>query len=147
MKKISVYKVIMMLLSVVLLATSIAAAPAPQQPNVTFTLVQGLPATMQVGESYTVIVKVESDVSFATGVALPDAFFPGRYVVAAKGDHSGAGTTAILSVTFTAKASTAQLPPYQQTPGGVAPVAVVAGAHFQGGYAVTQRFDFLVAVP
>jgi hypothetical protein len=139
MKKNSIYKIIM-LLSIVLLATSIAAGPAPQQPNVTITLVQGLPATMQVGESYTVIVDVTSDTPFLFSAALPTAFFPGRYVVAAQGDHSGPGTTARLYVTFTAKESTAQLPD------GVAPVSVVTGPRFKGGVVVSQRFDFLVAV-
>lgn len=141
MKKNPIYSV-MMLLSIVLLATSVAAGPAPQQPNVTFTLVQGLPATMQVGESYTVVIEVASDAPFIFSAALPTAFFPGRYVVGAQGDHSKSGKTATLSVTFTAKESTAQIPN-----GGIAPVSVVAGAHFQGGYVTTQQFDFFVAVP
>jgi len=141
MKKIFVSKILIMLLSIVLLAVSVAAGPAPQQPNVTFTLVQGLPDTMQVGESYNVIVEVTSDTPFIFSAALPTAYYPGRYVVAARGDHSGAGTSATLSVIFTAKGSTSELPD------GVAPVALVAGAHFKGGYLATQRFDFLVAVP
>jgi hypothetical protein len=141
MKKISKSKIIVILLSIVLLATLIAAGPAPQQPNVTFTLVQGLPDTMQVGESYDVIVEVMSDTPFIFSGALPSAYYPGRYVVAAQGDHSGPGTSATLSVTFTAKGSTSELPD------GVAPVAVAAGARFKGGYLASQRFDFLVAVP
>ncbi len=142
MKRISISKILVMLLSIVMLGISVAAAPAPQQPKVTFTLMgKGLPATMQVGESSTVSVVVKSDTPFIFSAALPSAFYPGRYVVAAQGDHSGTGTTATLSVTFTAKDSTAQLP------GGVAPVAVVAGAHFKGGFVATQRFEFPVAVP
>ncbi len=139
MKKNFVHRIVV-LLSLVLLVTSVAAGPGPQQPNVTITLVQGLPATMQVGESYTVVLDVTSDTPFLFSAALPSAFFPGRYVVAAQGDHSGAGTTARLSVTFTAKESTSQLPD------GVAPVSVVVGSHFKGGAVVSQRFDFLVAV-
>ena len=140
MKKFFSHSTTILLLSIVLLSTTIAAAPAPQ-PNATFTLVQGLPAVMQVGESYTVEIQMTSDTSFVAATALPTAYFPGRYVVASQGDHSGRGTTATFHVTFTAKGSTAQLP------GGVAPVAVVAGAHYQGGFVVSQRFDFLVAVP
>jgi len=141
MKKIFPYRITILLLSVVLLATSVAAAPAPQPPNVTFTLVQGLPAVMQVGESYTVEIQMTSDMPFAAATALPTAYYPGRYVVAAQGDHDRQGTTATFHVTFTAKGSTSQLP------GGVAPVAVVAGAHYQGGFVASQQFDFLVAVP
>jgi hypothetical protein len=141
MKKIFNFKIVIMLLSIVLLATSVAAGPVPQQPNVTFTLAQGLPYTMQVGESYTVIVEVTSDTPFIFSGALPTAYYPGRYIVAARGDHSGSGTSATLSVTFTAKGSTSELPD------GVAPVAVVAGARFKGGFTASQRFDFFVAVP
>jgi len=140
MKKLFSHSTTILLLSIVFLSTTIAAAPTPQ-PNATFTLVQGLPAVMQVGESYTVEIQMTSDIPFVAATALPTAYFPGRYVVAAQGDHSGRGTTATFYVTFTAKGSTAQLP------GGVAPVAVVAGAHYQGGFVVSQRFDFLVAVP
>lgn len=129
------------LLSIVLLATMAAAGPAPQQPNVTFTLVQGLPDTMQVGESYTVEILVSSDTPFIFSAALPSAYFPGRYVVAAQGDHSGEGTTATLYVTFTAKGPTTGLP------NSAAPVTVTTGARFKGGYAATQSFDFFVVVP
>lgn len=140
MKKFSLQSAIMLLVSSILLATSVAAAPVPQQPNVTFTLLQGLPATMQVGETYTVTVEVTSDTPFLFSAALPAEYFPGRYVTARQGDHSRAGTSATLSVTFTAKGSTAGLPE------GVAPVSVTAGAHFQGGYVAAQQFDFSVAV-
>ena len=140
MNKLSRFAIIT-LLSIVLLSTTVAAGPAPQQPNVTFTLVQGLPDTMQVGESYTVEVLVTSDIPFIFSAALPSEYFPGRYVVAAQGDHSSAGTTSTLYVTFTAKGSTSGLP------NGAAPVTVSVGAHYKGGYVATQSFDFLVAVP
>ncbi len=135
-------RIIPVLLSVIVLVSSVAAGPAPQQPNVTFTLIQGLPATMQIGESYTAVVQVTSDVPFLFTMALPTAYYPGaRYVLASKGDRSRGGTTATLHVTFTAKGSTAGLPE------GAAPVTLAAGARFPGGYTVTQRFDFLVTVP
>ena len=132
---------IAVLLCLVLLSTMVAAAPIPQPPNVTFTLVQGLPDSMQVGESYTVEILVTSDTPYIYSGALPSAYYPGRYVVAAQGDHSRPGTTATLYVTFTAKDPTAELPD------GAAPVSVTAGARFKGGYLTAQRFDFLVAVP
>lgn len=138
------------LLCIVLLSVTVAAAPAPTQPNVTFTLVQGLPSTMQIGESVTVEVLVTSDTPFLFSAALPTAYFPGRYVTAAAGDHSNAGTSATLFVTFTAKGSTSKLPNGPRNPGvpdGAAAVSVVAGAHFQGGYVASQSFDFFVVVP
>jgi hypothetical protein len=141
MKQVSKFTLILTLLSILILSISTAAAPTPQPPNVTFTLLQGLPDTMQVGESYTVAVLVTSDVPFLQSAALPSAYFPGRYVVAAQGDHSSAGTTTTLYVTFTAKGSTAELP------NGAAPVSVSAGARFKGGYVASQVFDFLVTVP
>ena len=119
----------------------IAAAPVPPQPNVTITLVQGLPEVMQVGETYTVEVLVTSDIPFNTSAAMPDVYYPGRYVAGTRGDHGQSGTTSTLYVTFTAKDSTSGLP------NGVAPVAVVAGARFGNGYSSGQRFDFLVTVP
>jgi hypothetical protein len=97
---------------------------------------------MQVGESYTVIVKVTSDVPFLSGIMLPDPYYPGaRYVQPGQGDHSRGGTSTTLRITFTAKGSTLELPD------GVAPVGVAAAVRFQGGYVAVQRYDFLVKVP
>jgi len=129
-------------LSVLLAGTLSAAAPGPA-PNVTFTLVSGLPLTMNVGETATVVVEVTSDQDFIFAQMLPTFFFPGRGVVAvdAGGDHARSGTAATLEITFVAKGSTADFP------GGTVPVAVVAGVHYQGGQTVAQRFDFNVAVP
>jgi len=121
------------------LMTGVLTAAAPV-PVTTFTLVSGLPETMNVGESYTVVILVESDQPFTFAQALPTAYFPGRGVVGNKGDHAPGGTSALLEVTFTAKGSTAKF-------GGAVPVAVVAGARYQGGATMTQSFDFLVNVP
>lgn len=124
-------------LSVLLTGLLTAAAPAPV---VTFTLVSGLPATMNVGDSATVVIQVDSDQPFIFAQALPTEFFPGRGVVANRGDHEPGGTSALLEVTFTAKSSTAKA-------GGPVPVSVVAGARYQGGVTISQRFDFFVTVP
>ncbi|HET9590781.1 MAG TPA: hypothetical protein VFO91_18470 [Anaerolineales bacterium] len=116
-----------------------AAAPAP---DTTFTLVQGLPATMNVGEIYTVIVQVESDHEFISAMALPSFQFPGKGVVAVQGgDRAGRGTSATLEVTFKAKGSTADFP------SGTAPVFVVVGVRYAGGLVVVQEYAFEVAVP
>ncbi len=127
---------------VMLALGSIAAAPVPPpEPNVTVTLLEGLPATMQVGETYTVVVEVVSDTPFNFAALLPDMYFPGRYVVAHGNDRVRQNTSATLEMTFTAKASTAELPD------GVAPVGVVCGLRFPQGGLFVERFDFNVAVP
>jgi hypothetical protein len=127
------------LMMLMVLMTSILTAAAPM-PTTTFTLVSGLPEVMNVGESYTVVVRVDSNQPFIFAQALPTAYFPGRGVVGNKGDHAPGGTSALLEVTFTAKGSTAKF-------GGAVPVSVVAGARYQGGVTVSQRFDFFVSVP
>lgn len=131
----SIFSLAMLMLLMTGTLTASAAAPLT-----TFTLVSGLPDTMNVGESYTVVIQVESDQPFIFAQALPTAFFPGRGVVGNKGDHAPGGTSATLEVTFTAKGSTAQF-------GGAVPVAVVAGARYKGGIVESQTFEFLVNVP
>jgi len=74
-------------------------------------------------------------------VRRPYFLFPGRGVVAVQGgSHAGRGTTATLEITFEAKGSTVDFR-------GPAPVSVVAGVRYQGGYITSQRFDFNVTVP
>ena len=131
------FLVLVMILSIVV---TTAAAPVPVT---TFTLVQGLPSTMNVGETFTVIVQVESDLEFNSVQALPSFMFPGKGVVAVQGgDRAGRGTSATLEVTFQAKSSTANFPD-----GGVAPVHVVVGVRYAGGFVAVQDFLFNVAVP
>jgi len=124
---------------------TVAAAPAPPaEPNVTITLVEGLPAMMNLGDTATVTIDVSSDTPFLFAQALPTAFFPGRGVVATKGDHVSSGTTARLEVTFTAKNSTTD---FAQAPmDGIVKVSVVVGVRFPGGYVNAQQFDFFVKV-
>jgi hypothetical protein len=117
------------------------AAASPAKSPVTFRLVSGLPRTMQVGQSYTVTVKVTSTTAFTLAQALPDDQFPGKGVNASGGDRSGGGTSATLNVTFTAVSSTSSFPD------GKDHVAVVAGVRFANGPTVSQRYDFSVAVP
>jgi hypothetical protein len=127
------------LAALMVLMTGVLTAAAPV-PVTTFTLVHGLPEVMNVGDTATVIVQVQSDQPFIFAQALPAQFFPGRGVVAAQGDHVGSGTSATLSVSFYAKTSTTGL-------GGVAPVSVVVGVRYAGGYVAVQRYDFIVQVP
>ena len=122
----------------IVLAASLSAETVPTPK---FKLVSGLPSVMQVGESYTVVIEVDSKQPFIWAMALPDLQYPGKGVVAQGGDHAAGGTSATLEVTFTAKSSTAEMP------GGVAPVAVVVGVRYSNGYVVPERFDFTVTVP
>lgn len=116
-----------------------AAAP---MPNTTFTLVNGLPEVMNVGDTYTVTVEVASDVPFNAVQAMADLQYPGKGVVQVKGgDHAGGGTSATVEVTFTAKSDTSKMPDGKDV------VAVVVGARYKGGYVAAQAFTFEVAVP
>ena len=129
------------LVALMVLITGVLTAAAPL-PNTTFTLLQGLPATMSVGETGTVIVHVDSDQEFISIQALPSFQFPGKGVVAVQGgDRTGRGTSATLEVTFKAKSSTSVMPD------GVAPVFVVVGVRYGGGFVAVQQYLFNVAVP
>ncbi len=129
------------LLALMALMMGVLTAAAPL-PNTAFNLVQGLPSTMNVGETYTVIVQVDSDQQFISAQALPSFQFPGKGVVAVQGgDRTDSGTSARLEVTFKAKSSTTKMP------GGVAPVYVVVGVRYGGGYVAVQEYLFNVTVP
>lgn len=129
------------LLALMGLMTGLLTAAVPL-PVTTFTLVQGLPSRMNVGETYTVIVQVESNQQFISATALPSFQFPGKGVVAVQGgDRAGSDTSATLQVTFKAKSPTTRMP------GGIAPVFVVVGVRYAGGYVAVQDFVFPVTVP
>jgi hypothetical protein len=124
------------------LMTGILTAAAPL-PATTFNLIQGLPSTMNVGDTYTVVVEVNSDQEFISATALPSFQFPGKGVVAVQaGDRTGSGKSARLEVTFKAKSSTAEFPN-----GGFAPVHVVVGVRYNGGYVEVRDYLFNVTVP
>jgi len=127
------------LVALMVLLTGVLTAAAPV-PVTTFTLVQGLPAEMNVGDTSTVVVQIDSDQQFIFAQALPSEYFPGRGVVAAQGDRAGRGTTATLSIPFAAKGST-------QSFNGPVLVSVSVGVRYSNGYIATQRYDFYVNVP
>ncbi len=147
--------VAVLLLSVLLTGALTAAAPGPTPPNVTFTLVSGLPSTMNVGDTATVVVQVNSDQEFIWAHMLPTFHFPGRGLMATDmgGDLDSRSTTATLTITFVAKNSTVGLPDEGVCPagGGLAPVAFVAGVRYPGGLVAAQRFPatgfYCVLVP
>lgn len=134
-------KKILFVLALSVLVASLLTAAAPM-PNTTFTLVQGLPGVMNVGETYTVIVQVESDQPFNSAQAMPSFQYAGKGVVAVRGgDHAGRGTSAILEITYLAKSSTTRMP------NNVAPVYAVVGVRYPGGYVAVQEYIFDVTVP
>ena len=138
MKRFFLY-ITLTLIMVLMTAGITAAAPIAVT---TFTLVQGLPSTMNVGETHTVVVQVESDQEFISAMALPSFQFPGKGVVAVQGgDHAGRGTSAMLQLTFKAKS------PTERMPDNVAPVHVVVGVRYGGGYVAVQDYLFNVTVP
>jgi hypothetical protein len=142
------------LLVLMVLMTGVLAAAAPL-PNTLIELVepealrvlndpQAPPPTltMNVGETLTVKIQVQSDPEFISAMVLPSFQFPGKGVVAVQGgDHAGSGPSALLEITFKAKGSTAEFP------GGVAPVHVVVGVRYDGGYVAVQEYLFNVTVP
>jgi len=128
-----------LVLACVTIGLSTAAAPLP---TTTFTLLEGLPTTMNVGDVATVVVQVESDQEFLSVMAQPSFQYPGKGVVALQGgDRSGRGTSATLEVTFEAKS------PTDRMENGVAPVHVVVGVRYPGGYVAVQDYLFFVTVP
>jgi hypothetical protein len=142
------------LVLIMVLTTSLLTAAAPL-PNTSFILVEPVELqvlndpqaptptlNMNVGETLTAKIQVDSDQQFISALALPSFQFPGKGVVAVQGgDHAGRGTSATLEITFKAKSSTARMPD------GVAPVHVVVGVRYEGGYVAVQEYLFNVAVP
>ena len=135
-------KRILFVLVLVILITGLLTAADPM-PNTTISLIgDGLPASMNVGDQYTVVVEVTSDQLFLGVQAMPSFAYPGKGVVAVHGgDREGRGTTAQVEVTFEAKSSTSKME------NGVAPVYVVVGVRYPGGYVAVQEYLFYVAVP
>ncbi|HLO29737.1 MAG TPA: hypothetical protein VK249_11410 [Anaerolineales bacterium] len=141
-------------LCLTILIASVLTAAAPL-PNTTFTLVGPTELlvlndpqaptptlTMNVGETLTVEVEVNSDVQFLFAQALPSFQYVGKGVVAVQGgDHVGSGTSATLSITYKAKSPTSKMPD------GVAPVHMVVGVRYPGGYVAVQDYLFNVTVP
>jgi hypothetical protein len=140
-------------LSILIVSLLSAAAPTP---NTSFELVEPTPTellvlndpqaptptlTMNVGETIIVSVQVTSDQQFLFAQALPSFQFVGKGVVAVQGgDHQGRGTSATLQITFQAKSPTTKMP------NGVAPVHVVVGVRYPGGYVAVQNYLFNVTV-
>ena len=130
------------LVALMVLMTGLLSAAAPM-PVTTFALLEGdMPAVMNVGDTYTVVVQVDSDQPFISAQAMATFQYAGKGVVAVQGsDRAGQGNHATLQVTFQAKSPTARMP------GGVVPFTLVVGVRYAGGYVAVERYDFVVQVP
>ncbi|HUF39461.1 MAG TPA: hypothetical protein VMN57_13125 [Anaerolineales bacterium] len=96
---------------------------------------------LEVGESYTFETSVSADEVFLSALMLSDEQFPGRGVFLNGSDIATQTDSALLTLTATGKASTAELP------GGVAPVALQVGVRYPGGIVFGERVDFFIQVP
>jgi hypothetical protein len=141
-------------LSLFVISLLTAAAPTPNtsfeivQPTPTELLVLNNPQAptptliMNIGETITLSVQVTSDLEFLSAMVLPSFQFPGKGVVAVQGgDHQGRGFSTTLQITFQAKSPTTKMPD------NVAPVHVVVGVRYSGGYVEAQDYLFNVRVP
>ena len=72
------------LVALMVLLTGVLTAATPM-PVTTFTLLQGLPTVMNVGDTYTAVVQVASEQQFTSAQAMPDFQYAGKGVVAVQG--------------------------------------------------------------
>lgn len=151
------FRAVMMIVVVALLVTHVVAVQAAPAPRFSIKLLNppkhGV-LELDVGESYTFYIEVKSDTPFIRAMALTDAYYPGRGVFWNGSDGQAQATEALLELTMTGKASTADLwavcdwpEPGVCWPEGVAPVGLAVGVRFGGGVVIAERFDFAVVVP
>ena len=109
---------------------------------------------LDVGQSHTFEIQIQSSEPFPWAMAMTDSYYPGRGIFSPGGDRAGQGTEAVLYITLTGKNSTADLPavcdwpqPGDCWPEGIAPVSIAAGVRLAGGQTVGEQFTFGVVVP
>jgi hypothetical protein len=134
----------------------VPAARAEAAPNVTITFLNPPDRILEleVGQPYTFDVQIISDEPFVMAMLMTDQYYPGRSIHWQGCDVANQATSAVLHLTITGKASTADLPGVCDWPEantcweeGVAPMSLVVGARYRGGQMVSERFDFAVVVP
>lgn len=141
----------------IVLLTTVPASQATTSPSATITLLNPPPSgllELDVGESYTFDVEITSDEPFVLALALPNQYYPGRGIKWHGCDQATHSTSALLHLTMRGKGSTADLPAVDDWPGpgvdwpeGVAPISLVVGVRYKGGYVVAEAFSFAVVVP
>jgi hypothetical protein len=140
--------------AVLLMCASSSQAVAAPGAEITLLNPPSEPLVLEVGESYTFEILVESDEPFIWAMAMTDAYYPGRGMHWHGGDRATQDTSATLQLTMTGKKSTAGLPavcdwpePGDCWPEGVAPASIVVGVRYKGGQVVAETFAFGVVVP
>jgi hypothetical protein len=137
-------KLLSTLCLLVLVGVFVVPAQA-QTPATTITFVNP-PAKgileLNVGQSYTLEVQIQSDQPFLHAQMAIGQFFPGRNIFADGMVVAHRGTQATLLLTVRGKAPTTNLP------GGatVAPETIVVGVRYPGGMVVSQEFQFGIIV-
>jgi hypothetical protein len=110
---------------------------------------------LDIGESYTFEIAIESDEPFILAMAMPDVYYPGRAIEFRGNDIAHQESSALLQLTMTGKGSTADLeqvcgwpePETKCWPEGTVPVSIVVGVRYKANEVVMERFDFAVRVP
>ncbi len=95
---------------------------------------------LNVGESYTFDIAIDSDTQFIQAIALVDQYFPGRGVRDQGAKIVVAQTSRVLHVTVTGVSATAR------AANGTYPIALVVGVRYGGGQVVYQAFPIYVIV-
>jgi len=101
----------LVMISIVMLLT-LTTSPATATPVTTIELLNP-PLDildLEVGESYTMDIKVTSNEEFILAIALNSAYYPGRGIFEYGGDQATHTTSAVLHLTIVGKDSTASLP-------------------------------------
>ena len=142
---------------VVAIALLTCMASSAAADNATITLVNdpGDLLGLDIGESYTFEIEIESDAEFVLAMAMPDVYYPGRAIVFSGNDIAHRDNSAILHLTMTGKGSTADFaevcgwpdPDTECWPEGTVPVSIVVGARYRAGVVDQERFSFAVVVP
>lgn len=129
----------------VLLFSLILITPAAAQsaPTPTITFLNPPPngvLELGVGQSYTFQVQVVSDQPFVVAQLGLTQYYPGRTIFSDGIQIAHQGNNALLQLTVTGKASSAQFPD------GQAPVTLMVGVRYQGGIVVAQSYPFFIVV-
>ena len=147
----------MSVMTLVVLLLCVWFSPAAAAPRTSIKLLnppkKGI-LELEVGESHTFYIEMRSEEPFLWGMAMVDAYYPGRGIHSPGGDRAGEGTTALLEITITGKNSTADMLAVSDWPQpgdcwdeGVAPVSIRAGMRYPGGAVFAEQFPFAVIVP
>ena len=150
-------KILVGITTLAVLLALVASSQVAAAPTVSFKI-RGIPGSglleLDVGESHTFEIQIKSDEPFVLAITMTNEYYPGRGIYWHGSDRASHATEAVLYLTMTGKASTADLAavcdwpePGDCWPEGVAPVTIAVGVRYAGGEVVGQQFPFAVVVP